>query len=118
MLSSADNPTTEGRAEAFISYSTSKIQVEFEVVARRLRRTIVESVARDKYGVEGFRILRLLSTSGKMDEKQVCYVSSHGSCKNLILSADLETCHDGSKGCAATSRCTVGRLLDKHARSA
>jgi DNA-directed RNA polymerase III subunit RPC3 len=71
MLSSADNPTTEGRAEAFVSYSTSKVQVEFEVIARRLRRTIVESVARDKHGVEGFRILRLLSSSGKMDEKQV-----------------------------------------------
>lgn len=77
MLSSADNPTTEGRAEAFVSYSTSKIQIEFEVVAKRLRRTIVESVARDKHGVEGFRILRLLSTSGKMDEKQVWHLSSN-----------------------------------------
>ena len=72
MLSSADNPTPEGKATAFVSYSTSKVQVEFEVVARRLRQNVVESVTRDKHGSEGVRILRLLSHSGKLDEKQVC----------------------------------------------
>ncbi|KAF9484716.1 hypothetical protein BDN70DRAFT_825237 [Pholiota conissans] len=71
MLSSADNPTPEGRASSFLSYSTSKVQVEFEMIARRLRQNVVESVAQDKHGAEGLRILRLLSHSGKVDEKQI-----------------------------------------------
>jgi DNA-directed RNA polymerase III subunit RPC3 len=71
MLSSADNPTAAGRESSFVSLGTSKVQVEFEVVGRRLRRRLVESVAREKHGVEGVRILRLLSDTGKMDEKQV-----------------------------------------------
>ncbi|KAF8078149.1 RNA polymerase III subunit RPC82-domain-containing protein [Lyophyllum atratum] len=71
MLSSADNPTPAGRAGAFVSYSSSKVQVEFEIVGRRLRRRVLESVARERHGVEGVRILRLLLDTGKMDEKQV-----------------------------------------------
>ncbi|KAF8201717.1 RNA polymerase III subunit RPC82-domain-containing protein [Pholiota molesta] len=71
MLSSADNPTPEGRASSFLSYSTSKVQVEFEIIARRLRQGIVESVTQDKHGAEGLRILRLLAHSGKLDEKQI-----------------------------------------------
>ncbi|KAF8163124.1 hypothetical protein B0H34DRAFT_694196 [Crassisporium funariophilum] len=74
MLSSADNPTPEGKASSFVSYSASKVQVEFEVIGRRLRRNIVESVARDKHGVEGVRILRVLLDTGKMDEKQISKV--------------------------------------------
>ena len=75
MLSSADNPTAEGKASSFVSYGASKVQVEFEVIARRLRRDIVEYVARDKHGSEGLRILRLLLNTGKMDEKQVSSIS-------------------------------------------
>jgi|SRR6266498_3344009 len=71
MLSAADNPTPEGRASSFISYSTSKVQVEFEVIARKLRRNVVEAIAREKYGPEGARIVKLLLNTGKMDEKQV-----------------------------------------------
>ncbi|KAF9532367.1 hypothetical protein CPB83DRAFT_807708 [Crepidotus variabilis] len=71
MLSSADNPSTEGRASSFISYSTSKIQVEFDIVARRLRRNVIESIAREKHGTEGARVVRLLLDSGKLDEKQI-----------------------------------------------
>ncbi|CAA7267952.1 unnamed protein product [Cyclocybe aegerita] len=71
MLSCADNPTPEGRASSFVSYSTSKIQVEFEIIARNLRRNLLEAVARDKHGSDGVRIMRLLLTAGKMDEKQI-----------------------------------------------
>ncbi|PPQ69858.1 hypothetical protein CVT26_014135 [Gymnopilus dilepis] len=71
MLSSADNPTPEGRAMSFVSYSSSKVQVEFEIIKRRLRENVLESVARDKHGQEGVRILRLLAKTGKMDEKQI-----------------------------------------------
>ncbi|KAF5387156.1 hypothetical protein D9615_001690 [Tricholomella constricta] len=71
MLSSADNPTPAGRAGSFVSYSSSKVQVEFEVVGRRMRRHVLESVTRERHGVEGVRILRLLLDTGKMDEKQI-----------------------------------------------
>ena len=71
MLSSADNPTAEGKASSFVSYRASKVQVEFEVIVRKLQRNIVECVARDKHGPEGLRILRFLLDTGKMDEKQV-----------------------------------------------
>jgi len=71
MLSAADNPSSEGRCASFISFSSSKIQVEFEIIARRLRRNIVETIAREKHGPEGARIVRLLLTTGKLDEKQV-----------------------------------------------
>ncbi|KDR81424.1 hypothetical protein GALMADRAFT_221286 [Galerina marginata CBS 339.88] len=74
MLASADNPTPEGRASAFVSYSSSKVQVEFETIGQRLRQNIVESVARYKHGENGVRILRLLSKTGKMDEKQISKV--------------------------------------------
>ena len=71
MLSSADSPTQAGRATSFMSLAGSKVQVEFEVVCRRLRRRVLEAVAREKHGDEGVRILRLLLDTGKMDEKQV-----------------------------------------------
>ncbi|KAG6836612.1 hypothetical protein H0H93_006033 [Arthromyces matolae] len=71
MLSAADNPTPAGRAGSFISFSSSKVQIEFELIGRRLRRRVLESVARDRHGAEGVRILRLLMDTGKMDEKQV-----------------------------------------------
>ncbi|KAF9567636.1 hypothetical protein CPC08DRAFT_626706 [Agrocybe pediades] len=71
MLASADNPTPEGRASSFISYTSSKIQIEFEIISKRLQQGILESLTLDKHGSEGLRILRLLCKSGKMDEKQI-----------------------------------------------
>ncbi|KAJ3778575.1 RNA polymerase III subunit RPC82 helix-turn-helix domain-containing protein [Lentinula raphanica] len=76
ILSCADNPTSNGRAGAFLEFSTKgggsgKVQVLFDVIARRLRRQIVEGVAREKHGAEGVRVVRLLMDSGKLDEKQI-----------------------------------------------
>ena len=71
MLSSADSPTPAGRAVSFVSLSGSKVQVEFEIVCRRLRRLVLEAVTRERHGDDGVRILRLLLNTGKMDEKQV-----------------------------------------------
>jgi DNA-directed RNA polymerase III subunit RPC3 len=71
MLSSADNPTPTGRAASFVSFVSSKVQVEFEIVCRRLRRGVLESVTRERHGTAGVRILRLLLDAGKLDEKQV-----------------------------------------------
>jgi DNA-directed RNA polymerase III subunit RPC3 len=76
MLSSADSPTSAGRAASFVSLAGSKVQVEFEIVCRRLRKLVLEAVTRERHGDDGVRILRLLLDTGKMDEKQVTYVSS------------------------------------------
>ncbi|KAG5651277.1 hypothetical protein H0H81_009220 [Sphagnurus paluster] len=71
MISSADNPTPAGRVASFVSFSSSKVQVEFEIIGRRLRRRVLESVTRERHGIGGVRILRLLLDTGKMDEKQI-----------------------------------------------
>ncbi|EJF65699.1 RNA polymerase III subunit RPC82-domain-containing protein [Dichomitus squalens] len=73
-LSSADNPTPAGRSASFVSMSGSKVQVEFEIIARRLRRRVLEAVARERHGDEGVRIIRLLLDTGMMDEKQISKV--------------------------------------------
>lgn len=71
ILASADNPTPAGRAASFISLNGSKVQVEFEIVGRRLRRRVLEAITRERHGDDGVRIVRLLLDTGKMDEKQV-----------------------------------------------
>lgn len=71
ILASADNPTPAGRAASFVSMNGSKVQVEFDIIASRLRRRILEAVARERHGDDGVRIVRLLLQTGKMDEKQV-----------------------------------------------
>lgn len=70
ILACADNPTPAGRAASFVSVNGSKVQVEFEIVGRRLRRRVLETVARERHGDDGVRVVRLLLDSGKMDEKQ------------------------------------------------
>ncbi|KIY43706.1 hypothetical protein FISHEDRAFT_52951 [Fistulina hepatica ATCC 64428] len=74
LLAHADNPLSTGRAAAFVSFDGSKTQVEFETVGRRMRRQVYEAVTREKYGVEGLRIVRLLLDIGKMDEKEISKV--------------------------------------------
>ena len=79
MLSSADNPTAVGRAASFVSFGSSKVQIEFDIVCRRLRRGVLESVTRERHGVAGVRILRLLLKTGKLDEKQVRLLNNRAS---------------------------------------
>ncbi|TFK25069.1 hypothetical protein FA15DRAFT_668942 [Coprinopsis marcescibilis] len=74
LLSSADNPTPAGKANAFVSFGGSKVQVEYETICRTLRRKLLESIALEKHGHEGVRIIRLLLDTGKMDEKQIAKV--------------------------------------------
>ncbi|OSD02907.1 hypothetical protein PYCCODRAFT_1435188 [Trametes coccinea BRFM310] len=71
ILASADNPTAAGRAASFVSLGGSRVQVEFEIIARRLQRRVLEAVARERHGDEGVRIMRLLLDTGMMDEKQI-----------------------------------------------
>lgn len=74
ILAAADNPTPAGKAASFISFNGSKVQVEFEIISGRLRRRILEAVTRERHGDEGVRIVSLLLSTGKMDEKQISKV--------------------------------------------
>lgn len=71
MLASADNPSPSGKAASFVSLSASKVQVEFDIIHRRLQLQALEAACRDRHGNEGVRVMRLLLEAGKMDEKQV-----------------------------------------------
>lgn len=74
MLAAADNPTPAGRASSFVSFlgtSSGKVQVDFEIICRRLRRRALEAVARERYGDDAVRIIRLLLDTGKMNGEQV-----------------------------------------------
>ncbi|KAI0797830.1 RNA polymerase III subunit RPC82-domain-containing protein [Abortiporus biennis] len=71
ILAAADNPTPAGRAGSFISINGSKVQVEYELIGRRLKRRVLETVARERHGDDAVRIIRLLLDTGKMDEKQI-----------------------------------------------
>ncbi|EJD05716.1 uncharacterized protein FOMMEDRAFT_103906 [Fomitiporia mediterranea MF3/22] len=74
ILASADNPTPAGRAASFISFagvSSGKVYVEYEIICRRLRRRVLEAVARERYGDEAVRVVRLLLENGKMSGDQI-----------------------------------------------
>ncbi|KAL0569635.1 RNA polymerase III subunit C82 [Marasmius crinis-equi] len=82
MLASAENPTPSGRESAFLTFTSggssshnNKIQVDFEILARRLRRRLLEDITLEKHGPPGLRIVRLLlslpTAQGKLDEKQI-----------------------------------------------
>lgn len=73
LLACADNPTVAGKQASFISLTGAKVQVEFDMIHRRLQRRVLENAVREKHGDEGVRIFRLLLETGKMDEKQVHY---------------------------------------------
>ena len=75
ILAAADNPSPMGRANSFLSINGSKLQIEFEIIATRLRRRILEALNRERHGDEGVRIVSLLLNTGKMDERQVCDLS-------------------------------------------
>lgn len=70
-LASADNPSPSGKAASFVSLSASKVQVELDIIHRRLQLQALEAACRDRHGNEGVRVMRLLFEAGKMDEKQV-----------------------------------------------
>ncbi|KAI6043039.1 RNA polymerase III subunit RPC82-domain-containing protein [Pisolithus marmoratus] len=75
LMANADNPTHAGRAASFLSHSDNKVYVEFDIIGRRLRRRVLESVARERHGEDAVRIVRLLLDIGKMDEKQIAKVA-------------------------------------------
>ncbi|KAH8107162.1 hypothetical protein BXZ70DRAFT_916661 [Cristinia sonorae] len=74
ILASADNPTPSGQASSFVSFSGSKVQVEFAIIRHRLKRRVIEAVVRERYGEDAVRIVRLLLDTGKMEEKLISKV--------------------------------------------
>jgi DNA-directed RNA polymerase III subunit RPC3 len=82
LLSVADNTTAAGSAARFLSSgagsssgANGRVQVEFDAVGARLRRRVLEAVARERHGDAGVRIVRLLLQTGKMDERQISKVA-------------------------------------------
>ena len=73
ILAMADNPTPVGRASSFISFvgNSGKVQVEFEIIGKRLRRRAYEGLVRERYGDDAVRITRFLLSTGKMNGDQV-----------------------------------------------
>ncbi|KAF9792413.1 hypothetical protein BJ322DRAFT_998384 [Thelephora terrestris] len=92
MLASADNPSPSGKAASFVSLSGSKVQVEFDIIHRRMQLQALEAACRDRHGNEGVRVMRLLLETGKMDEKQISKIAMMApkDCRPLLfaLSAD------------------------------
>ncbi|GJJ11988.1 hypothetical protein Clacol_006226 [Clathrus columnatus] len=95
ILACADNPTTEGRASSFVTVGgggTGKVQVEFETICRRLRQRVLEAVARERYGDDAVRIIRILLSMNKVDEKHLAKVAmmAHKDVRPILssLSAD------------------------------
>ncbi|KAI5124314.1 hypothetical protein M0805_008922 [Coniferiporia weirii] len=78
VFAAADNPTPAGRASSFVSFggtTSGKAYIEFEIACRRLRRRVLEAVARERYGDEAVRIIRLLLENGKMGGDQIAKVA-------------------------------------------
>lgn len=92
ILACADNPTPAGRAASFVSVGgggTGKVQVEFEIICKRLRQRVLEAVARERYGDDAVRIIRVLLTMDKMDEKHVGRTFLLASLRRLFSSCQL-----------------------------
>ena len=73
LLACADNPTPAGKGVSYVSLGDNKVNVEFDTISKRLRRRVLEAVARERHGDDGVRIVRLLLDVGKMDEKHVSH---------------------------------------------
>lgn len=77
ILCAADNPSTAGRAGAFMTLtmtggsSTKRVAVEYGLIARSLRTQVLDNLVRDKWGTAGVRILSILRDCGKLDGEQV-----------------------------------------------
>lgn len=121
ILSSADNPTPAGRAGAFLELSSKgggsgKVQMLFDVVARRLRRQVLEGVARERHGSEGVRVVRLLMDTGKLDEKQVCiYICLQ--CSSSRTHLDIQTGYDAFERRPTSPFGPIRVLARQHRRS-
>lgn len=118
MLAFVDNPTPAGKAASFVSFTGSKVYVEFEIVAMRLRRRVLEAVTRERHGDEGVRVLRLLLECGKADEKQVCLPSFIYAWVFKKSSTGVKARNDCPKGYPTLAVRHVNRIFNQYPRSA
>lgn len=77
ILCAADNPSIAGRNSAFCTLtmsgnsSSKRVTVEYELIAKRLRATVLDNLVVDKWGTAGLRIVNILRNCGKLDSEQV-----------------------------------------------
>ncbi|KIJ60612.1 hypothetical protein HYDPIDRAFT_177323 [Hydnomerulius pinastri MD-312] len=75
IMACVDNPTLAGKAASYVSLTDNKVHVEFDLISKRLRKRVLESVTRERHGDDGVRVVRLLLDVGKMDEKHIAKVA-------------------------------------------
>ncbi|KAG8936233.1 RNA polymerase III subunit C82 [Tulasnella sp. 418] len=90
LLASEDNPTANGVAGAFIAplgASSGKYTVEFDIIGRRLKLRVFESVVRERFGEDAVKIVRILLDKGKMDEKHLAKVAlmAHSAIRPILV---------------------------------
>ena len=120
ILSASDNPTPAGRISSFMSSSgsgSSKVFIEFEIICQRLRRRVLEAVARERYGDEAVRIIRLLLQHGKMSVDQVSEVAVYLAPVLTALEGG-KICYDGYYNSSNATVTAIGRFLDQYPGSA
>ncbi|KAF8319501.1 RNA polymerase III subunit RPC82 helix-turn-helix domain-containing protein [Cantharellus anzutake] len=80
VLCATDNPTTAGHASAFAAFtdgansssmSQRRIQVEYEMIAKLMRKDVYLTFVRQAYGSYAVRIVNILLEKGKTDEKAI-----------------------------------------------
>jgi DNA-directed RNA polymerase III subunit RPC3 len=107
ILSAADNPTPAGVAGAFLSSGSAgvggRVQVEFYGIYRQLKLAVLDGYVRERWGQLAVRVVRILLSMGKMDEKQIAKVAmiAPNDVRPLISvlsAASIISLHEVSKG--------------------
>lgn len=78
VLCVTDNSSFSGRQNAFMTSGggglpIKKVQIEYEIIGKRLRLRVFESFVRERLGGdEAVKVVRILLSMGKLNEEQVC----------------------------------------------
>ena len=95
ILSASDNPTSAGRAAAFVSTGPSggagKVQIEFENIYHRLRLSVLEGYVRERWGPLAVRVTRILAELGNVDEKHFTKVGLLAPSEVRPIVSELQT---------------------------
>jgi len=128
---SADNATPKGKANAFLSSPSSsssaaggnvKVQVEFQAIYRQMKLAVLDGYVRERWGMWALRIVRILLSMGKMEEKQLSKVAMIAPNDirpiiSVLASASIISLHEVPKGKDFMPRRTLyfWCVGDKHA---
>ncbi|KIM32168.1 hypothetical protein M408DRAFT_326822 [Serendipita vermifera MAFF 305830] len=80
-LSAADSASPKGKSNAFLSTSSAsgsgsgKVQVEFYAIYRQMKLAVLDGYVRERWDIWALRIVRILLSMGKMEEKQLSKVA-------------------------------------------